>query len=201
MKRLKRTVGTKERPEKFAAAAAAGERYLEAVGWALQLAQDKKFDRRLFAGLDHTAEAWRRATHDHGVVGAARHLAADQAVHAELRSARKDLRRAYERIDTRRHGQRVAIALAGLTSLAGLASLAAPLVRERVSALRATAPRKNVDLKRRATADGSGKGESRPRSLEDLTKENLYARAQEAEIPGRSEMSKKELIDALRAKG
>jgi hypothetical protein len=42
---------------------------------------------------------------------------------------------------------------------------------------------------------------TRPRSLEDLTKEQLYARAQEAEIPGRSEMSKEELIDALRVKG
>jgi hypothetical protein len=37
-------------------------------------------------------------------------------------------------------------------------------------------------------------------SLEDLTRDELYARAQEAEIPGRSEMSKDELVEALRAK-
>jgi DNA end-binding protein Ku len=34
--------------------------------------------------------------------------------------------------------------------------------------------------------------------LEELTKEELYHRAQAADIPGRSEMSKDELIAALR---
>jgi hypothetical protein len=34
--------------------------------------------------------------------------------------------------------------------------------------------------------------------LEELTKEELYQRAQAADIPGRSEMSKDELIAALR---
>jgi len=33
-----------------------------------------------------------------------------------------------------------------------------------------------------------------------LTRDELYERAQEAEIPGRSEMSKDELVEALRAK-
>jgi hypothetical protein len=33
--------------------------------------------------------------------------------------------------------------------------------------------------------------------LEDLTKEELYKRAQDADIPGRSEMSKDELVRAL----
>ena len=42
-------------------------------------------------------------------------------------------------------------------------------------------------------------GRSRTGNLEELTKEELYARAQQAEIPGRSEMSKDELVDALRA--
>ena len=37
--------------------------------------------------------------------------------------------------------------------------------------------------------------------LEDLTKEELYHRAQDADIPGRSEMSKDELIAALRKSG
>jgi hypothetical protein len=35
--------------------------------------------------------------------------------------------------------------------------------------------------------------------LEDLTKQELYERAQAADIPGRSEMNKDELIRALRA--
>jgi hypothetical protein len=200
VKLLKRTVPAKEKSEKLAAAAAAGERCVEAVGWALQLAQDKKFDKGLFDGLEHTTAAWRQATRDHGLRAAAKHLVADQSVHAELRNARKDLRQAYARVDTTRKGQRVAISLVGLTSLAGLAALAAPLVRERVSALIASASRTSADLQQRATANKSRNG-GRPRTLEELTKENLYARAQEAEIPGRSEMSKEELIDALRAKG
>ena len=40
-------------------------------------------------------------------------------------------------------------------------------------------------------------GDRRP--LEDLTKEELYERAKTAAIPGRSTMSKEQLIEALRA--
>lgn len=39
------------------------------------------------------------------------------------------------------------------------------------------------------------------RSLEELTKEELYERAQAAEIEGRSTMSKDELVRALKARG
>ena len=35
-------------------------------------------------------------------------------------------------------------------------------------------------------------------NLEDMTKDELYERAQKADIPGRSEMTKSELIEALR---
>jgi hypothetical protein len=38
-----------------------------------------------------------------------------------------------------------------------------------------------------------------PHRLEDRTKEQLYTRAQELDIAGRSQMSKDELIDAIRA--
>ena len=40
-------------------------------------------------------------------------------------------------------------------------------------------------------------GDRRP--LEDLTKEELYERAKAAAVPGRSTMSKEQLIEALRA--
>jgi hypothetical protein len=45
--------------------------------------------------------------------------------------------------------------------------------------------------------------QSRPdeRPLEELTKEELYERAQAAEIEGRSTMSKDELVRALKARG
>ena len=39
----------------------------------------------------------------------------------------------------------------------------------------------------------------RASNLEDLTKDELYERAQKADIPGRSEMTKAELIKALRS--
>jgi Rho termination factor-like protein len=38
----------------------------------------------------------------------------------------------------------------------------------------------------------------RASNLEDMTKDELYERAQKADIPGRSEMTKSELIKALR---
>ena len=37
-----------------------------------------------------------------------------------------------------------------------------------------------------------------PNALDKLSKAELYERAQEADLPGRSEMSKEELIEALR---
>jgi hypothetical protein len=193
---------SQDKPEKLASTAAAIRRYGERAGFALQLAQDKKFGKRLFSGIEHGTEAWRRARRDSGLAGAARRLAADQAVHAELRNARRDIRKAYARVDAKKRGHRLITSLAGLTSAAGLASLAAaPQVRKRVSALIAGAARNRERLQDLATANGLVRDEGRPRTLEDLTKEKLYARAQEADIPGRSEMSKEELIDALRAKG
>ena len=40
---------------------------------------------------------------------------------------------------------------------------------------------------------------ARASNLEDMTKDELYERAQKADIPGRSEMTKAELIKALRS--
>ena len=197
--KIRRSQGKRE---KLASTAAVLKSYVERAEFALQVAQDKKFGKRLFSGVEHGTEAWHRARRGHGLAGAARRVAADEAVHAELRNARRDIRKALDRVDAQKRGRRVINSLAGLTSVAALASLAAaPQVRERVSKLVAAAARNRHHLQDLATtANGFVRDEARPRTLEDLTKEKLYARAQEADIPGRSEMSKEELIEALRAK-
>jgi hypothetical protein len=183
-------------------AAAAVKSYVESAEAALHIAQDRKLGKRLFSAVGHATQAWRRARRDGGLADTAQRLVADQAVHDELRSSVRDLEQAYARLDTKRHGRRIFTSLAKLTSVAGLGSLAAmPQVRERVSALIASASRNSRQLADLATENIRGDDEPRLRSLEDLTKEKLYARAQEADIPGRSEMSKDELIDALRVKG
>ena len=188
--------------QKLRVAAAAVKKYADGADSALQVAQDRKVGKRLSSGVEHGTEAWRRARRGSGLAAAARRLVADQAVHAELRSSRKDLRQAYARVDAKRRGHPAIRSLAKLTSVAGLAALAAvPQVRERVSALIATVSKNGRHLKDQAAANMPGTNGTPPRSLEDLTKEKLYARAQEAGIPGRSEMSKEELIDALRVKG
>jgi hypothetical protein len=144
---------------------------------AVRLAQDKKFRKRLGSTIEHGAAAGRRTRSNLGLTGAARRLRTDKTFLSELTSARDELQRAYRRLETKRRTHR----LRNLALLAGLASLAAvPQVRERIASLVA--------------------GIRSDRTLEDLTREELYARAQEAEIPGRSEMSKEELVAALRAK-
>jgi hypothetical protein len=163
---------------------------------AVKLAKDKRFRKRLRSAADHGGEAWHHIRRGPGLVGAAKRLAVDQELQSELRKARTDLQQAYGRLDAKRRSHR----LRRITSLAGLASLAAvPQVRERVSGLIATASKKR-ELQNLSTTNGQGSGNSRPRALDDLTKEELYARAQEAEIAGRSEMSKDELVAALRSR-
>jgi hypothetical protein len=81
------------------------------------------------------------------------------------------------------------------TVVAGFfASRAAPWVVSRVKPL-VDAGRSRVQ--RRARPRPAGRG----RSLEELTKEELYERAQAADIEGRSTMSKDELVRALKARG
>jgi hypothetical protein len=153
---------------------------------AMRLAQDKKFRKRLLSAIKHSSKAGRRTRRGLGVIGAARRFAGDRTLHAELRRARKDLKQAYGRLEAKRRTHK----LRRFTLLAGLASLAAfPQLRQRVAAAIAS----------RARSSGSSDS-SRPRALDDLTREELYARAQEADIPGRSEMSKQQLVDALRSK-
>jgi hypothetical protein len=51
-----------------------------------------------------------------------------------------------------------------------------------------------------AASSTDGESVSMPHRLEDRTKEQLYTRAQELEIEGRSGMTKEELIEAIRSK-
>jgi cell division protein ZapA (FtsZ GTPase activity inhibitor) len=172
------------------------ENALVAFDLGLQLAQDQEFRTRLNSALEHSREARRRARRGRGLVGAARRLATDQALQEELRHARRDLEQAYDMLNAKRGTHR----LRRITPLAGVATLAAmPQVRERLSKLVAAAARNRQQLQGPATTTASNDN-GRPNTLDALTKEELYARAQEAEIPGRSEMSKDELVAALRAK-
>lgn len=80
------------------------------------------------------------------------------------------------------------------TVVAGFfASRAAPWVVSRVKPL--------VDAGRTQFQRATRKPGGRERSLEELTKEELYERAQAADIEGRSTMSKDELVRALKARG
>jgi hypothetical protein len=162
---------------------------LDASELALQLAQDKRFRKRLLSAIRHGSEAGRRRRTEPGLTAAVMRFVSDRAVQSELRSARKDLQRAYARLDKKRRSHR----LRNVALAAGLASVAAPQVRSRVAALIANATTNHRDLTNLRKAE-------RTHSLEDLTKEQLYTRAQDADIPGRSDMSKDELIAALRAK-
>jgi hypothetical protein len=162
---------------------------------ALQLGQDQEFRKRLTSALEHSRETWRRAR-GRGLVGAARRVATDQSLQKELQHVQRDLQEAYDLLKAKRAGDHH---LRRITPLAGLASLAAvPQVRERLSELIAAAARNRQQLQDLAAAFASSNGS--PSTLDALTKEELYARAQEADIPGRSEMSKDELVAALRAK-
>jgi hypothetical protein len=161
---------------------------LDASGLALQLAQDRRFRRRLVSAIRHGSEAGRRGRTEPGLTAAVTRFLSDRAVQSELRSARKDLQWAYARLEKKRRSRRLRNVALG----AGLASLAVPQVRSRVGSL-LTNP--TTDHRRLTNL---GRAES-THSLEDLTKEQLYARAQDADIPGRSDMSKDELIAALRA--
>jgi hypothetical protein len=172
---------------------------LEASALAMQLAQDRKFRKRLVSALEHSSKAGRRTRRDLGLRGAARRVAADQALHAELRAARNDLQKAYARVDAKRRGKRRKLFL-----VAAAGTLAAvPRVRETFKAAVAKAPQ-GAEAARDAASDlGArlpGTGSTRPRSLQDLSRDELYARAQEADIPGRSEMSKDQLVAALRSR-
>jgi Rho termination factor, N-terminal domain len=166
---------------------------------ALALAQDKRFRKRLLSALEHGAAAGRRTRRELGLRGVVGRLAADQKLLNELSSARNDLQQAYGRLEAKKRRRRLRNFLV-LTGLATVTSI--PRLRARLwtvfSKVSKRFPLPGEASRSTNAAAGSSAG---PNRLEDLTKEELYARAQEADIPGRSEMSKEDLIEALRARG
>jgi hypothetical protein len=177
----------------------AKKRAAKASALALALAQDERFRKRLLSGIRHGFEAGRRMRSELGLSGAVARLATDETLLKELRRARGDLERAYGRLEAKRqtHKLRNLIVLGLLASLAGV-----PQVRARLVAAFAKASKVRQYLPEVGTLGTRSPSDSRarPRRLEDLTKEELYARAQEADIPGRSEMSKEQLVEVLRAR-
>jgi hypothetical protein len=173
----------------------AKESAANASALALALAQDKRFRKRLLSAVEHSSEAGRRTRRGLGPSGAVARLATDETLLKELRSARSDLQQAYGRLEAKRrsHKLRNFLVLAALASFAGVPQLRARLLGVVEKA------------RQRLPGVGSPLGDRHPATrpsgrLDDLTKEQLYERAQEADIPGRSEMSKEQLVEALRAR-
>jgi hypothetical protein len=173
------------------------ESVVSASELATQLAQDKKFRKRLLSAIEHGSEVGRRTRRGLGVTGVIRRLSTDEGLLAELKSARNDLQRAYARAEkTRRsHKLRKFMFFAALASIAGV-----PQLRDRVTGKAKNYREPVVDFANQKIGGAPRERQSPPNSLEDLTKEELYARAQDADVPGRSEMSKEQLISALRAR-
>jgi hypothetical protein len=167
---------------------------------ALELAQDKRFRKQLLSAIKHGSQARRRAQNSLSTAAALRRLVSDRALQNELRRARDDLQKAHARVAAKQRAGR----LRKLLLAAAVGSLAAfPSLRRRLSNLFEEVSTRSQFLRDFAPGgDGTGavRQAARPRSLDDLSKEELYARAQEADIPGRSEMSKQDLVAALRAK-
>ena len=173
----------------------ARESAANASALALELAQDKRFRKRLLSAIEHGSEAGRRTRRGLGLSGAVARLATDETLLKELRSARGDLQQAYGRLEAKRrsHKLRNFLVLAVLASFVGVPQLRAYLVGV-VEKVRQRLPGMEGLSRQSSSGDSRAQG-----SLEDLTKEQLYERAQQADIPGRSEMSKEQLVEALRA--
>jgi hypothetical protein len=167
---------------------------------AVQLAQDKKFRKRLLAAMEQASGAGQRTRRSIGARGGLARLASDRTLLRELEGARRDLEQTYRRVEQKRgHKLRKLIVIAPFALLA-----AVPQLRERILAAikgatqfheRSAQPREHTAGSTARTNSFTG-----ALTLEDLTKEELYTRAQEADVPGRSEMSKEQLVEALRAR-
>ena len=157
-------------------------RAADASAVALQLAQDKKFRKQVISAASHGSAAARRTRRSLGLLGAATRLATDEQLAAELKSAGADLRRAYGRLGSSKPRKRSHKLRNSLMLVAAASAAAVPKIRKTViSAFK--------------------KGRTSPQNLDELTKEELYERAQKADIPARAGMTKDELVAALRRQG
>lgn len=161
---------------------------------ALQLAQDKKFRKQLLSAATHSSAAARRTRGGFGLLSALTRLATDERLANELRSARADLQNAYGRLETKKQGHKLRNAVLLIT-----AASAAAVPKVRATLISAFA--KGAAHRDHLTSAVGRNSSARPHSLDDLTKEELYQRAQEADIAGRSDMTKDQLVAALRQQG
>src|SRR5205085_9214988 len=79
----------------------------EATELARRLAGDKKFRKQLLSAVKHTDIARGRTRRALGLSGTLRRLATDETLRSELRGARKDLRRAYGRLEQKNRSHRL----------------------------------------------------------------------------------------------
>lgn len=128
------------------------DRAVSAAELAGQLAEDKKFRRRLLSGIQHSSEAARHTRRGLGLAGAVSRLATDETLLRELRGARDDLQQAYGQLQAKRRGHK----LRNLTLLAAAASLfGVPQVRKRIAAAFAQTTRQCRRLGKTAKRAGS----------------------------------------------
>jgi hypothetical protein len=161
---------------------------------ALRLASNRRFRDSVVAAIRHSGETRPREQRWLATIRSLAVLAADHALQRQLRAGRVEIGRAdlLARARKRRRLLRKFAILAALGSI-----LAMPTLGKRLSRL---ASKKTADPHPRASLEDDTPRASRVQSLEELTRDELYARAQAAEIPGRSEMTKAELVAALRAR-
>jgi hypothetical protein len=81
------------------------ENAVNASELAVQLAQDRKFRKRLLSAVRHSSEAGRRTRENLGMAGTVKRVVADQALQADLRG--DDLQQAYARIESKRSSHRL----------------------------------------------------------------------------------------------
>jgi hypothetical protein len=156
---------------------------------ALRVAQDKELRERLLSAAEHGARAALRTRQSLGLAGAVTRLVADQAFLKELQQARRDLEQARRRIERkrRRHLLRNLLVVVSLASVAAVPQLRNRLIAAVKGALNRVRP-----------SSASDRDVPTERRLEDMPRDELYSRAQDADVPGRSEMSKDQLVEALR---
>jgi hypothetical protein len=163
---------------------------------------DKSSRRGLLSAAGLSSQAARRTRRRAGLVSVATRLASDRGLRAELAQTVADLNQAWVRLEpaNKSHRRRNTFVLA-----AGTAAVAAVAKLRKRANLSPTGHRRQNDrfaphVGSTGAADRGPQRDQDPDGLAELTRQELYARAQQSQIAGRSKMSKEDLIAALRAK-